>query len=271
MTATHAGIHRTAVVDPKAEIGRNVTIGPFCVVAGNVTLHDGVTLHPHVAVTGRTTVGIDSTIFPFASVGQIPQDLKYAGEESALEIGARAIVREHVTINTGTEGGGMVTRIGDDCLFMATAHVAHDCQVGNHVILANNGTLGGHVLIEDHVVIGGFGAVHQFCRVGQHAMVGGMSAVVKDVIPYGTVLGQRAVLCGLNLIGLKRRNFAREDIHALRTAYRMLFAAEGTMEERLADVVEMFRDSVPVMHIVDHIRTSTRGICQPQHDTVETP
>jgi UDP-N-acetylglucosamine acyltransferase len=258
-------IHPTAVIDPGAEIGHNVEIGPFCCIGAHVVLNDGVKLMSHVVVTGRTTVGAGTRIFPFASIGHQPQDLKYRGEPSSLVIGANNTIREYVTMNPGTEGGHMVTRIGDNCLFMASSHVAHDCTLGNNVILANCATLGGHVEVQDFAILSGLSAVHQFCRIGRHAIVGGMSGVEQDVIPYGLVVGNRARLAGLNIVGLKRRGFTRADITALRKAYRLLFAEEGTMTERLADVAEMYKDLQPVMDIVDFIRAdSSRAICQPR-------
>lgn len=258
-------IHRTAIVEDGARLGEAVTIGPFCTVGPEVVLEDGVTLVSHVAVAGRTRVGRNSRIFPFASIGHQPQDLKYHGEPSELIIGSDNVVREYVTMNPGTEGGGMVTRIGDRCLFMVGAHVAHDCVVGDNVILVNNATLAGHVELGDWAIIGGLSAVHQFVRIGRHAMVGGKSGVENDVIPYGSVMGNRARLSGLNIVGLKRRNFSRDDIHDLRRAYRLIFAEEGTLAERLEDVAELFRDNEPVMEIVSFIRAaSSRAICQPR-------
>ena len=260
-------IHTTAVVDGKARIGAGVVVGPYCIVGPDVELKEGVRLVSHAVVTGATTVGEGSAIYPFASIGHPPQDLKYKGEKSRLVIGRRNIIREHVTMNPGTEGGGMLTQTGDDCLFMVGAHVAHDCRIGDHVILVNNSTLGGHVRVEDWAILGGLSAVHQFVRIGKHAMVGGMSGVESDVIPYGSVTGNRARLSGLNIVGLKRRNFSRDVIHALRNAYRLLFAQEGTMTERLADVAEMFHDNEPVMDIVNFIRAdSARAICHPVLD-----
>lgn len=260
-------LHPTAIVDDGAEIAEGVRIGPYCIVGGEVRLGEGAELIAHVVVTGRTEIGPRTRVFPFASIGHRPQDLKYRGEPSRLEIGADNVIREHVTINPGTEGGGMVTRVGDRCMLMVGAHVAHDCQVGNGVIMANNATLGGHVEIDDFAILGGLSAVHQFARIGRHAMVGGMSGVENDVIPYGSVLGNRAFLSGLNIIGLKRRGFAREVIHDLRKAYRLLFAEEGTMAERIADVAEAFAAVEPVMEIVDFIRSdSSRAICQPKLD-----
>ena len=200
-------VHPSAIVEDGAVLGKEVTVGPFCLVGSQVVLGDGVTLHGHVVLGGRTIVGPNSAIFPFASIGQRPQDLKYQGGESELIIGANTVIREHVTMNPGTVGGGLVTRTGANCLFMVGAHVAHDCLIGDNVILVNNATLGGHVAIGDFAIIGGMSAVHQFARIGAHAMVGGMSGVENDVIPYGSVTGNRAHLSGLNVIGLKRRNF----------------------------------------------------------------
>ncbi|TCS64165.1 acyl-ACP--UDP-N-acetylglucosamine O-acyltransferase [Varunaivibrio sulfuroxidans] len=260
-------IHPNAIVAQTATIGENVTVGPFCSVGPEVHLGDGATLVSHVAIDGRTTLGANSKIYPFASIGLQPQDLKYAGEPSRLEIGCNTVIREHVTMNPGTQGGGMVTRVGNNCLFMVGAHVAHDCVIGDNVILVNNATLAGHVVVEDWVILGGLCAVHQFVRIGRHAMIGGMSGVEHDIIPYGSVVGNRAHLSGLNLVGLKRRNFDRETIHAMRNAYRVLFAQEGTMSERIADVAEMFKDVEPVMEIVDFIRAdSSRAICRPKLD-----
>ena len=258
-------IHSTAVVGDGASIGDGVAIGPYCVVGPDVAIADGVRLVSHVVVAGRTTIGPNTHIYPFASIGTPPQDMKYKGEPSTLEIGANNIIREQVTMNPGTAGGGMVTRVGNNCLFMVGAHVAHDCIIGNHVILANNATLGGHVSIGDYAILGGLAAVHQFCRVGRHAMVGGMSGVEQDVIPYGSVIGNRARLAGLNVVGLKRRGFSRAEVATLRKAYRLLFAEEGSMAERLNDATEMYKESQAVMEIVDFIRgESSRSICQPR-------
>ena len=219
-------IHPTAIVAHEAQIAATASIGPYCVVGPRVTLGERVRLISHVVVDGITTIGEGSTLYPFASIGHRPQDLKYKGEPSRLEIGRNNQIREHVSMNPGTEGGGMVTHVGDNCLFMVGSHVAHDCQIGDHVILVNNVALGGHVEIGDFAIIGGNSAVHQFVRIGKQVMVGGMTGVENDVIPYAAVTGNRAHLSGLNLVGLKRRAFSREDIHALRNAYRLLFAPE---------------------------------------------
>ena len=260
-------VHPTALIEDGAELGQGVVIGPYCIVGPEVRLGSGVVLESQLVVTGRTEIGLGSRIFPFASIGHPPQDLKYHGEASKLVIGSNTVIREHVTMNPGTEGGGMVTRVGDDCLFMVGAHVAHDCQVGNGVILANNATLAGHVQVGDFAILGGLSAVHQFARIDRHAMVGGMSGVESDVIPYGSVMDNRAHLSGLNVVGLKRRGFSRDVIHDLRKAYRLLFAEEGTMAERLSDVAEEFDGNEPIMDIVNFIRSdSSRSICQPKLD-----
>jgi UDP-N-acetylglucosamine acyltransferase len=258
-------IHPSAVIDPKAEIAESAVIGPFCVVGPDVRLGESVELVSHVAVAGRTTIGDGTRVFPFASIGHRPQDLKYKGEPSTLEIGRNNQIREHVTMNPGTEGGGMVTRVGDNCLFMASAHVAHDCILGDNVIMANNATLAGHVIVGEFAFLGGLSAVHQFVRIGRHAMIGGMSGVEADVIPFGMVIGNRAFLNGLNIVGLKRRGFSRDDIHTLRNAYRLMFAPEGTLQERLSDVEEQFQSNPVVMEIVAFIRSeSSRSLVTPK-------
>ncbi|MSO75734.1 MAG: acyl-ACP--UDP-N-acetylglucosamine O-acyltransferase [Alphaproteobacteria bacterium] len=260
-----AAIHPTAIVAPGATLGEAVSVGPYCIVGPEVELRAGVVLEAHVVVAGRTRIGPRTHIFPFASIGHQPQDLKYNGEASRLIIGGDNRIREHVTMNPGTEAGGMETIVGNHCLFMVGAHVAHDCRIADHVIMANNATLGGHVQVGDYAILGGLSAVHQFVRIGAHAMIGGMSGVEHDVIPYGSVFGDRARLRGLNLVGLRRRGFSREETQALRTAYRLLFAEEGTMQERVADVAGMYGDNPGVMDIVRFIETaSNRAICQPK-------
>ena len=211
MTSSPSSIHETAIVNRNAEIHPSVIIGPYSVVGPNVVLQEGCHLEPHVIIGGNTKLGPNNHVFSFASIGLQPQDLKYKGEESSLEIGAENVIREHVTMNPGTEGGGMVTKVGDRCLFMVGAHVAHDCHVGNNVILANNATCAGHVEVGDFAILGGLSAIHQFVRIGKHAMIGGMSGVENDVIPYGSAMGNRAHLSGLNVVGLKRRNFSRSS------------------------------------------------------------
>lgn len=261
-------IHATAIVEDGAKLGHDVSIGPYCVVGPDVVLGDGVSLISHAVIAGRTRIGAGTTVYPFASIGQPPQDLKYAGEPSELIVGANNRIREYVTMNPGTEGGGLLTRVGDGCLFMVGAHVAHDCKLGDHVIMANNATLAGHVQVGDYAIIGGLAAVHQFVRVGAHAMVGGMSGVEQDLIPYGSAMGDRARLSGLNIVGLKRRDFSREDIHSLRSAYRLLFAqgeGTGTLSERVEDVIELHLDVEPVRELVEFIRRDTsRGVLQPR-------
>ena len=258
-------VHQTAIVAPGARIGAGVRIGPYCMVGDDVVLHDDVDLVSHAVVAGRTEIGAGTRIFPFASIGHQPQDLKYEGEPSRLVIGERCVIREHVTMNPGTRGGTMETRIGSDCLFMASAHVAHDCQVGNHVILANYVGLAGHTVVGDYVTFGGTCVVHQFVRVGAHAFVGAQSMVDADVIPYGIAVGNRARLAGLNLVGLKRRKFDREAIHTLRTAYRMIFATEGTLRERVDDAATMFRNEPLVQDVVAFIvGASDRPLCLPR-------
>ena len=258
-------IHPTAIVAPGATLAEDVSIGPYCVIGDEVVLGAGVTLIAHIVVDGRTTIGEKTRIFPFASIGLEPQDLKYRGEKSRLVIGRHNTIREHVTMNPGTEGGGMVTRVGDHGLFMVGVHVAHDCQIGDHVIMANNATLAGHVVVEDYALLGGLSAVHQFVRIGQHAMIGGMSGVERDVIPYGQVMGDRARLSGLNIIGMQRRGFSREDIQTLRSAYQFLFSADGTFNDRVTEMAERFGGVAPVDDIIAFIRAdSTRAICQPK-------
>ncbi|MDE1901622.1 MAG: acyl-ACP--UDP-N-acetylglucosamine O-acyltransferase [Alphaproteobacteria bacterium] len=260
-------IHPTAVVDPAAQLGADVDIGPFCTVGADVRLGDRVRLVSHVVVGGRTTVGEGTVVYPFASLGLRPQDLKFKNEPSTLDIGKNNQIREQVTMNPGTEGGGMATRVGDNGLFMVGAHVAHDCHVGNNVVLANNATLAGHVTLGDFVIVGGLSAVHQFVRIGSFAIIGGMSGVEKDVIPFGLVKGERAHLAGLNMVGLERRGFTREDVRALRSAYRMLFAPEGTLAERIEETAAHYKNQAQVAQIVDFIRAaSDRPICQPKSD-----
>ena len=260
-------IHPTALVAPGAVLGADVEIGPFCTVGPNVRLGDGVRLISHVVIDGATSIGAGCTIYPFAVLGAPPQHLAHKGEDTRLEIGERNLIREHVTMQTGTVGGGGVTRVGSDSLYMVGAHVAHDCTVGDHVTFANNATLGGHVTVGDFVFMGGLCAVHQFSRIGRYAFVGGGGIVTKDVIPYGSVWGNHAHLEGLNLVGLKRRGFSREAINALRAAYRLLFADEGTFQERLEDVAEIHAANVEVMEIVDFIRSdNNRPLCLPQRE-----
>jgi UDP-N-acetylglucosamine acyltransferase len=267
VTATPAapGVHPAAHVDPRATLGTRVSIGPFCAVGPDVVLGDGVQLVSHVVVAGRTVIGAGTRIFPFASIGHEPQDLKYRGEPSTLTIGAECLIREGVTMNPGTAAGGLATIVGDRSTFLANSHVAHDCRVGSHVILSNNVMLAGHCQVGDFVILGGGAAVHQFVRIGAHAFVGGLAGIENDVIPYGMALGNRAYLAGLNLVGLKRRGFSREQIHDLRRAYRLIFAAEGTLKERIEDVSAEFAAHAEVQEILDFMRNGgDRSVCVPR-------
>ncbi|WP_095589710.1 acyl-ACP--UDP-N-acetylglucosamine O-acyltransferase [Actibacterium ureilyticum] len=227
-----ARIHPSAVVEDGAAIGPDVTVGPFCVIGPQVKLARGVEVKSHVVLTGQTEIGEETMIFPFAVIGEIPQDLKFKGEDTRLVIGARNRIREHVTMNPGTEGGGGVTRVGDDGLFMAGCHVAHDAQVGDRVIIVNNAALAGHCIIEDDVIVGGLSGVHQWVRIGQGAIIGALTMVTNDVIPFGLVQAPRGKLDGLNLVGLKRRGVPRADITALRAAFQMLAQGEGAFQDR---------------------------------------
>lgn len=257
-------VHPTAIVDKGAKLGPGVRVGAFCMVGADVELGEGCELVSHAVVAGRTTIGARTRIFPFASIGHQPQDLKFNGEPSTLSVGSDCIIREGVTMNPGTAGGGMVTTVGDKCAFLANSHVGHDCRVGNGVIFSNNVMLAGHCTVGDYAIIGGGAAVIQFARVGAHAFLGGMSGLENDLIPYGMALGNRAYLSGLNIVGLQRRGFTREQIHALRRAYRLLFAAEGTLLERVDDVSSEFKDNPIVSEIVAFIRAGgKRSICTP--------
>jgi UDP-N-acetylglucosamine acyltransferase len=250
-----------AVIQPGAELGEDVEIGPFSIVGPHVRVGRGAMIGAHAIVEGHTSLGAGCRVFSFASVGTIPQDLKYRGEETRLVVGDRTIIREYATLNVGTAGGGGLTQVGNDCLLMAYTHVAHDCLLGNRVILANGATLAGHVLIEDCAGIGGLTAVHQFVRIGQHAYVGGCSAVTMDVPPYVTASGNRAKLYGLNLVGLKRRGFGSEAVTALRKAYRSIFRSNETLSRCIAAVRQMPEyDRPEVRTFVEFIAASERGI-----------
>ncbi|MFC6687465.1 acyl-ACP--UDP-N-acetylglucosamine O-acyltransferase [Jhaorihella thermophila] len=249
-------IHPTAIIEDGARIGQDCRIGPFCVVGPEVVLGDRVHLKSHVVVTGNTRIGDDTVVFPFSTLGEIPQDLKFKGEKTRTEIGRRNRIRECVTVNAGTEGGGGVTRIGDDCLLMACTHVAHDVLIGNRVILVNSSGVAGHVIVEDDVIIGGLSGVHQFVRIGRGAIIGALSKVTRDVIPFGLVQGDEGRLDGLNLVGLKRRNVPREEIAALRAAYRALAEGDGSFQERARRLGEE-TDSDYVRAIVDFVAGDT--------------
>lgn len=228
-----ANIHSSAIIEDGADIGEGCVIGPFCVVGPQVRLASGVELKSHVVVTGRTEIGAETVVYPFSVIGEIPQDLKYRGEESRLVIGARNRIREHVTMNCGTEGGGGVTRIGDDGMFMAGCHIAHDAQIGDRVIVVNSAAIAGHCVLEDDVIVGGLSGVHQWVRIGRGAIVGALTMVTHDVIPYGLVQAPRGELHGLNLVGLKRRGVPRADITALRAAFQMMAQGDGTFQDRV--------------------------------------
>jgi UDP-N-acetylglucosamine acyltransferase len=257
-------IHPTAIVDDGAQIGTGCQIGPYCVVGANVVLGNNIILKSHVVVDGRTTIGEETTIYPFASIGTAPQDLKYAGEPSELIIGKNNTIREHATMNPGTKDGGMKTVVGDNGLFMMATHVAHDCILGDHVIMANNATLGGHVVVGNRVLIGGLAAVHQFVRIGDFAVIGGMSGVESDVIPFGRVKGERASLAGLNLVGLERGGFEKDQIKAIQKAFNAIFNGDGNLDERLEKVANENGSNELIGQIIDFAKNRERfGLCQP--------
>jgi UDP-N-acetylglucosamine acyltransferase len=248
----NADIHPSAVIEQGAVIGQSCSIGPFCHIGPNVVLHDNVTLKSHVVVTGQTEIGSGTTVYSFAVLGEIPQDKKFNGEETKLIIGERNRIREHVTMNTGTQGGGGVTRVGNDGLFMAGCHVAHDVIIGDRVVLVNSAAVAGHCVLEDDVIIGGLSGIHQFVRIGQGAIIGAVTMVTNDVIPYGLVQAPRGELDGLNLVGLKRKGVARSDITALRAAFQMLAQGEGTFQNRASRLGDD-TDSDYVKQIVNFI------------------
>ena len=256
-------IHNSSVIDKKAKISKNVKIGPFCYVGPNVELQENVELVSNVHIEGTTSIGNGTKIFPFASIGTQPQDLKYKNEKNSLSIGKNNIIREYVTINPGTEGGGTKTLIGDSCLFMISSHIAHDCTIGNNVIIANNVPLGGHVTIEDSVVIGGNSAVQQFTRIGRLAMIGGMTGVLKDVIPFGLSIGNRNYLQGLNLIGLRRKKYENKLIIGLDKAYKEIFSSKN-LYENLSKINGEYKDNKLVSEVIKFIeKDKKRPICSP--------
>ena len=257
-------IHNSSVIDKKANISKNVKIGPFCYVSPDVKLEEGVELISNIHVEGNTKIGKGTKIFPFASIGTQPQDLKYKNEKNSLDVGENNIIREYVTINPGTEGGGSKTIIGNNCLFMVSSHIAHDCKIGNNVIIANNVPLGGHVEIEDSVVIGGNSAVQQFTRIGRLAMIGGMTGVLKDVIPFGLSTGNRNFLQGLNLIGLRRKKYDNQKIIGLDKAYKEIFSSKN-LHENLGKINGAFKDNELVGEVIKFIKKDRkRPICSPQ-------
>ena len=263
-TMTDLFIHPSAIVEDGAEIGAGCYIGAYCVVGANVKLGANVVLKSHVVVDGYTTVGEGTVIYPFASIGTAPQDLKYAGEASELIIGKNNTIREHATMNPGTKDGGMKTVVGDNGLFMMATHIAHDCIVGNRVIMANNATLGGHVQVGDNVLIGGLAAVHQFVRIGGHAVIGGMSGVESDVLPFARVKGERASLAGLNLIGLERGGFDKDQIRDIQKAFKSIFDGSGNLDERLEQVANDHAGNDLIEKIIAFAQTREQfGLCQP--------
>ncbi len=258
-------IHNSSVIDKKAKISNNVRIGPFCYVGPNVVIKENVELVSNVHIEGSTTIGNGTKIFPFASIGTQPQDLKYKNEKNSLSIGENNIIREYVTINPGTEGGGFKTTIGNNCLFMISSHVAHDCKIGNNVIIANNVPLGGHVTIEDSVVIGGNSAIQQFTRIGRLAMIGGMTGVLKDVIPFGLSIGNRNYLQGLNLIGLRRKKYDNKKIMDLDKACKEIFSSKN-FHENLGKVNGEYKNNELVREVINFIeKDKKRPICSPQN------
>ncbi len=258
-------IHSSSIVETGAKLGSGVKIGPFCHVGADVELADGVELLSHVVVAGHTSIGARGRIFPFASIGHQPQDLKFHGEHSTLTIGTDCLIREGVTMNPGTQGGGSKTVVGNNCAFLANSHVGHDAIIGSNVVFSNNVMIAGHCHVGDFVIIGGGTGVHQFVRIGSHAIIGGLAGVENDVIPYGMALGNRAALAGLNIIGLKRRGFSRDAIHDLRRAYRLLFGPDGTLKERVEDVSAEFESHEQVHQILEFIRAGgDRAICMPR-------
>ena len=256
-------IHNSSVIEKEAKIGRNVKVGPFCYVGSQVQISDGVELISNVHIEGNTKIGKGTKIFPFASIGTQPQDLKYKGESSSLEIGENNTIREYVTINPGTEGGGRKTIIGNNCLLMISSHIAHDCNIGNDVVIANNVPLGGHVTIEDSVVIGGNSAVQQFTRIGRLAMIGGMTGVLKDVIPFGLSFGNRNYLRGINLIGLKRKKYNNKAIMELDSAFKEIFSSKN-LHEDLSKINGEYKDNDLVKEVINFIaKDKKRPICTP--------
>ena len=256
-------IHKTAIVETKTKISDNVKIGPYSVIGPNVEIGEGTEIQSHVSILGNTKIGKRNKIYPFASLGNDPQDLKFQGEETKLEIGDNNKIREYVTINPGTNGGGGLTKIGNNCLFMVSAHIAHDCFVGNNVILANNVPLGGHAHIGDNAIIGGNSAVQQFTRVGKSAMIGGMCGVVRDIIPYGIAHGNRSILQGLNLIGLRRKNIPNKEIMILSKAYKEIFKNEN-LTENLSNLSKDFKNNQLVVEVIEFIeKDKKRPICTP--------
>jgi UDP-N-acetylglucosamine acyltransferase len=253
-------IHPTAIVSARAELAEDVSVGPYAVIGDDVILHSGIEIGAHVVIEGPTEIGRDTRLFPFSFVGQAPQDLKYRGERSRLVIGERNIIREYVTLHRGTEGGGSVTSVGDDNLFMAQAHVAHDCHVGSHIVFANGATLAGHVDVADHVTLGAYTGVHQFCRVGEHAFVGGYSVVVKDALPFARSVGNHAKCYGPNSLGLRRKGFSNETIRLIQHAFHLLLSAKLNTSQALERIRTEMKGYPEIDYLVGFIETSQRGV-----------
>jgi UDP-N-acetylglucosamine acyltransferase len=253
-------IHPTAIIDPSAKLGAGVSVGPYSVIGADVTIGDNTWIGPHVVINGPTTIGADNRIHQFASIGEAPQDLKYAGEPTRLEIGDRNTIRECVTINRGTVSGGGLTRVGSDNLLMAYIHIAHDCRIGNHVIFSNNASLAGHAHVGDYVILSGFTLVHQFCAIGDYAFTGMGSAISKDVPPYLMISGNPAAPHGLNKVGLKRRGFSEEQVRNLTRVYKILYRQGLSLEEATAQIGEMAKTNVEVVRFAEFLKNSTRSI-----------
>ena len=253
-------IHPTAVVSPNATLGDECFIGPYCVVGDEAVLGDNVRLESHVVIDGRTSIGADTHVFPFVSIGLASQDLKYKGEPSETKVGARNKIREFVTIHRGTAGGGMLTRIGDDCLIMAQAHIAHDCLIGDGVIMANAATLAGHVIIEDRANVGAYSGIHQFCRVGKEAYIGGYTVVVKDALPFALTVGNHAKCYGMNITGMKRRGYSRQTIDTLHHAFHLLLSAKLNTSQAVERIQTEITDSPEVAYVLRFIEESNRGV-----------
>ncbi|HJD55133.1 MAG TPA: acyl-ACP--UDP-N-acetylglucosamine O-acyltransferase [Rickettsia endosymbiont of Pyrocoelia pectoralis] len=260
---TNSNIHHTAIITEGAKIGKNVKIGPYCVIGSEVVLHDNVELKSHVVIDGITEIGENTVIYPFASIGQPPQILKYANERSNTIIGSNNTIREYVTIQAGSQGGGMITKIGNHNLFMVGVHIGHDCKIGNNVVFANYVSLAGHIEVEDYVIIGGLSAVHQYARIGKHSMIGGLSPVGADVIPFGLVSSKRAVLEGLNLIGMNRKGFDKAESLGALKAIEEIFSGESTFAERIKKASEKYKNNSIVMQIIEFLNMdSNRAFCR---------
>ena len=256
-------IHKTAIVDSKAKISSSVKIGPYSIIGPNVEIGEGTDINSHVSIAGYTKIGKNNKVYPFASIGNDPQDLKFKGEKTRLEIGNNNKIREYVSINPGTNPGGGLTKIGNNCLFMVSSHVAHDCAIGDNIVVVNNVAIGGHVHIDDNAIIGGNSAVHQFIRIGKFAMIGGMCAVIRDVIPYGLVHGNRSILQGINLLGLRRNNVSNSDINVLSNAYKEIFKSEN-LSENLRNLDKDYKKNDLVLEVVNFLeKDKKRPICTP--------